>query len=394
VSGSDVGLPGLPAARLWAATRFPYLANALFGVQVTATPEIATVAVDDGWRIHADPAVVAEWTAAQFGSVLIHHICHLLRDHGPRAQAAGVTADTSRSWTQAADAEINDDLVPSGLELPGRPIQPEDFGGRPGALAEQYFELTREHARPDSWIVECGSGADGGTRGWDRSDARRIPAWQAKLLVRLVAQDMLRHNRETGALPGSLLRWAQLTMEPVIDWRTVLAAELRRAVTVTAGAVDYSYSRPSRRASSADTIILPSLRRPTIEIAVVCDTSGSMSDDLLATALAEVEGLLRSLGLGRHIHLLAVDAAVHVVRRATSVKQLQLVGGGGTDMGAGIAAAAALKPRPAVVVVLTDGLTSWPERPPRGVRVIVGLLGDRAPRPPSWARVVTVPAAS
>jgi hypothetical protein len=67
-------------------------------------------------------------------------------------------------------------------------------------------------------------------------------------------------------------------------------------------------------------------------------------------------------------------------------------------MGAGIAAAAALKPRPSVVIVLTDGFTPWPDRPPRGVRVVVGLLAeDSMPGgwpPPAWARTVVIDAAA
>lgn len=51
-------------------------------------------------------------------------------------------------------------------------------------------------------------------------------------------------------------------------------------------------------------------------------------------------------------------------------------------------------PRPSVVVVLTDGYTPWPERPPRGLRLVVGLLreGPAAPEwaPPGWARVVEI----
>ena len=95
-------------------------------------------------------------------------------------------------------------------------------------------------------------------------------------------------------MPAGLLRWAELTVQPAVDWRRVLAAELRRAVADTAGAVDYSYRRPSRRAPVAGQVVLPALRRPVPEVAVVCDTSGSMTEDLLAAALAEVEGLLRS----------------------------------------------------------------------------------------------------
>jgi predicted metal-dependent peptidase len=112
---------------------------------------------------------------------------------------------------------------------------------------------------------------------------------------------------------------------------------------------------------------------------------------LLAAALAEVEGLLRAVGLARQVRVLACDTAVGPARRVSSARQVELVGGGGTDMGAGIAAAALLRPRPGIVVVLTDGFTPWPEEPPRGIRAVVGLLGDDAPEAPGWARSVRVP---
>ena len=74
------GIAGLAAARLWAAARFPYLASGIFGARVVAAPGIGTVAVDPGWRLWADPELTANWTAAELGSVLVHHVCHLLRD--------------------------------------------------------------------------------------------------------------------------------------------------------------------------------------------------------------------------------------------------------------------------------------------------------------------------
>jgi hypothetical protein len=40
--------------------------------------------------------------------------------------------------------------------------------------------------------------------------------------------------------------------------------------------------------------------------------------------------------------------------------------------------------------VLTDGYTPWPAAAPKGMRVVVGLLGDRAPEAPPWARSVRV----
>jgi hypothetical protein len=50
----------------------------------------------------------------------------------------------------------------------------------------------------------------------------------------------------------------------------------------------------------------------------------------------------------------------------------------------------ALRPRPQVIVVLTDGETPWPSGPPRGAVVVVGLIGSRAPAAPAWARSVRI----
>ena len=416
----DRGIEGLAAARLWAATRFPYLATGVFGAQVIAEPGSGTVSVDEGWRMRADPDLTAAWTPAQLGSVLVHHVCHLIRTHGERAQAAGVWPDEARTWVRAADAEINDDLVPTGLDLPGRPVLPRDLHAKDGLLAEQYFDGMRQAAAAQSgsgdrpgqeakggqqggtqdrsgqsksaeavgaWL-DCGSGADGMPRPGQAPGG--LPGWQAELLRRQVAQDVIAHGKQAGTVPAGLLRWAEEVLSPKVNWRAVLAAELRRAIAEVSGAVDYSYRRPSRRSAVAGPVVLPALRRPVPEVAVVCDTSGSMTEDLLAMVLAEVEGLLRALGLARQVRVLACDTAVAPVQRVSSARQVQLVGGGGTDMGAGIAAAAALRPRPAVTVVLTDGYTPWPAQAPKGMRVVVGLLGEHAPDAPPWARAVRV----
>ena len=389
------GIQGLAAARLWATDRFPYLATGLFGAEVVAAPGSGTVSVDESWRMRADPDVTAGWTAAQLGSVLVHHVCHLLRTHGERAQAVGVSSHDAQLWVRAADAEINDDLVPAGLDLPGRPVLPADLGAPDGLLAEQYFEASttdrsaknKNLAAAGDWL-DCGSGADGVPRPDDGPPAR--PAWQADLLRRQVAQDVIAHAKQAGNVPGGLLRWAEEILSPKVNWRKVLAAELRRAVAEVSGAVDYSYRRPSRRAAVAGNVVLPALRRPVPDVAVVCDTSGSMTEDLLAAALAEVEGLLRALGMARQVRVLACDTAVGAAQRVSSARQVQLVGGGGTDMGTGIAAAVALRPRPAITVVLTDGYTPWPAAAPKGTRVVIGLLGPRAPDAPAWARAVRV----
>ncbi|MCW2936133.1 MAG: hypothetical protein JWM19_7095 [Actinomycetia bacterium] len=389
-------MAGLAPARLWAATRFPYLATAIFAAQVTTAAGIGTVAVDDRWRLRVDPELATGWTAAQFGSVLVHHVSHILRHHPERARADVATPGDARAWRHAADAEINDDLIPAGLDLPGHPVVPADFGAPEGRLAEEYFDMLRRDERSGrpgwnrsgDWM-DCGSGADGQPRRWD-GGAGGLDPWEADLLRRQVAQDVTRHAQLEGRVPAGLARWAADVLSPKVDWRRLLAAEVRRAVADVAGAVDYSYRRPARRAAAVPAVVLPALRRPVPEIAVVCDTSGSMTEDLLTAALAEVEGLLRSLGLARQLRLLACDAAAGPVQRVSSARQVQLTGGGGTDMGAGIVAAYALRPRPAVTVVLTDGHTPWPAAAPKGMRVVAALLGAGARDAPDWVRAVRI----
>jgi predicted metal-dependent peptidase len=395
-------LPGLLPARLWAARHFPYLATAIFGSQVSAVPGLGTVSVDDRWRLRADPELTAGWTPAELGSVLVHHVNHVLRQHGGRAGVAAPPPAPRDEWIRAADAEINDDLIPAGLDLPGTPVVPAAFGAPDGKLAEEYYARARaggragspfappgQHEHSGQWL-DCGPGADGRPRPGDDEDGGLDP-WQADLLRRQVAQDVLRHAREAGTVPAGLARWADQVVRPQLDWRRLLAAELRRAVADVAGAVDYSYRRPSRRAPAVPGVVLPALRRPVPQVAVVCDTSGSMTEELLAAALAEVEGLLAALGLARSVRVLACDTAVAGVQRVSSARQVRLTGGGGTDMGAGIAAAYALRPRPAMAVVLTDGYTPWPPQAPKGMRVLAALLGDDAPDAPAWSRSVRVP---
>ncbi|HEY7134024.1 MAG TPA: VWA-like domain-containing protein [Acidimicrobiia bacterium] len=392
----------LAAARLFAATRFPYLASALFACTIRAERDCDTIAVDRAFRVYADPLWVERLAPEELGRLLAHHIGHLLRTHAERADALGVAdAGTGGWWNRCSDAEINDDLALDGAVPEVAPDLPAHVGGHDQELAEHYYE--HPSTGPRRW--DCGSGADGIPRGWDdgggsggSGDGDGLGASQIDLLRLGTAAEIQQcAGTEPGTVPGGWLRWAESVLPSRIDWRRVLAAEIRTGVASAAGKVDYTYRRPSRRAGVAPRVVLPSLHRPVPEVAIVCDTSGSMHETLLARALAEVEGILVRAGLRQtRVRVLAVDTNVHAVRRVTSAKQVQLAGGGGTDMGAGIAAAASLRPRPSVVIVLTDGFTPWPERPPKGIRVVVGLLVEPdAPMAhlypaPGWARTVRI----
>lgn len=381
----------MAAARLWAASRFPYLSTALFALTVVPQPGLGTFAVDRWWRLYVDPETVAEWSVDESGAVLVHEVNHLLRDHAARAQATGVTIEDHDLWNVAADMEINDDLV--DLPLPPGGCFPVLGGYAAGELAETYWGWFGAERPVVGDGPDCGSGAHGAARPWElpKADAAHVGEAEADLVRQEVAQAV--RALGPGSAPGGLARWAEAFLKPQVDWRRRLAGAVRAGLTSVSGAVDFTYSRPSRRRSPG--VVLPALRHPVPRVAVVVDTSGSMSDAHLATALAEVHGILGHSGVsGQDVVVLAVDAAVQATTRVFRAGQVQMAGGGGTDMGAGLEAAAARSPRPDVVVVLTDGLTPWPERPPAGVRVVVVVIGDLGWAPPSWAEVVQVDAAA
>ena len=109
-------------------------------------------------------------------------------------------------------------------------------------------------------------------------------------------------------------------------------------------------------------------------------------------AWAEVSGLLRRVGAsgGRDsVRLISCDAQAYEAQRVLDVRAVRLLGGGGTDMGAGLAAAVDLRPGPDVVIVLTDGHTPWPASAPVGCDVVVALL-DAQGSAPDWATTVVV----
>ena len=371
------------AGRTWAATRFPYLASAVFAASVVPRPGLGRVTADPQWRVYVDPELLARWTPAQLGSAFVHHACHLLRDHAVRAERLGVDASSAGAWLDAADAEINDDLVPGGIDLATEATLPEDLGCPAGLLAEQYF-VPEQRARAHA---DCGSVVDGLDREYEDAEPG-LDMEALRLLQFRVATDCRRLADEPGTVPVSWQRWASTTLAPRLPWTRLLAAEVRRCLHATAGALDYSYRRPSRRATVLDRVVLPSLVSRTPEVAIVIDTSGSMGETHLRRALTETIAILDGCGLSaRRTPLITCDV---VPRELTGIRRghaVELYGGGGTDLRAGLAYACARRPPPDVVIVLTDGRTPWPATPPKP-RIVVALIDGRGPEPPAWARTV------
>ncbi|GAA2748718.1 vWA domain-containing protein [Kitasatospora cinereorecta] len=381
----------LLAARFRAASDRPYLAAALYALAVVESADVPTMGVDRHWRCYVSPDFVAATPVPELAGVWVHEVAHLLRDHHGRADRLSAAEQRDRHRVNVAqDCEINDDLLADGLRLPAGRMEPKLFGLPEGQLFETYLPLLPPEVR----CPDCGSGATGRPAPWELpggTGPARLGDVEAQALRRQTADAMRAHQRSRGSLPAGWQRWAEEILEPTVDWRRALSGAVREAAAWAAGAVDYTYRRPSRRTPALRGVVLPSLRRPLPRVAVVIDTSGSMGDGELAAALGEVTGVLREVGVrGNRVTVLACDADVHAVSRVTATEQITLGGGGGTDMRVGIDAAMAAPERPGIVIVLTDGLTPWPDELP-GCRLVAALIGQDAPAPPSWVETVRIP---
>lgn len=403
---SKLDLGKLFAARLQAARARPYLATALYALHIVESREARTMGVDRYWRCYISPAFVDYTPVEELASVLVHEVSHLLRDHHRRsdrfAREHELTGPAERlRMNIAADAEINDDAFGDGLVEPTGAVLPETLGLSRGGLMEDYLRrfslgpLTQEMA----WL-DCGSGADGSDREWELGpDGADGLSEQERELVRFrVAQGIA---GRPGSTSRAWRRWADEALHPPQPWRDLLGAAIRSAASAPGIGADYTYGRPARRSAGVPGVVLPSLRRTPPRVSVIIDTSGSVSDAELGSALLEVSAITRAVGGRRDlVTVLSCDAAARVAHPLCRAEGIPLVGGGGTDLRTGFAKALRAAPRPDVLVALTDGQTPWPTSRP-ACRTVVGLFrrergwSEHSPdyvpdRPPAWARVVEI----
>lgn len=396
----------LGAARLLAVRARPYLATALYAMHLVESRGVPTMGVDRYWRCYVSPVFVERTSVEELASILVHEVSHLLRDHHGRsdrfAREHDLTGPAQRlRMNIAADAEINDDAFGDGLVRPEGAVLPASLGLHSGELMEDYLRQFRlgQHTQDMAWL-DCGSGADGLDRDWELGPdgANGLSDQECEAVRFRVAQGI---DGRPGNAPRGWQRWAEEALHPPQPWRDLLRGAIRAAVSASGAGDDYTYGRPARRSAGVPGVVLPSLRHTPPRVSVVIDTSGSVSDAELGSALLETLAIVRAVGGRRDlVKVLSCDAAARTAQPLCSAEDITLVGGGGTDLRAGFAEAIRAQARPDMIVVLTDGHTPWPASRP-ACRTVVGLLGrqrswneadpDYVPdRPPEWARVVRI----
>lgn len=426
----------MQAARAWVIERHPYLDVALTSMILVARPGMGTVAVDARWRLYYDPMRVLELQRAHgikaLGGDWVHEVMHLLRDHPVRWEDLRDAPSRHRVFNIAADALVNTDVADLGLPVLATDVtfatlppaagctrsmsteeiysrilatMPPAAPGNPGEAHDGSAMQSGAGAEEDE--RDCGSGAGGPQRGWeeplaDGPDDGSPDSARADIIREETAHQVRESARRgIGTVPGGLRVWADALLDPTVDWRKELRSVVSRRIGRAAGVTDYAFTRLARRRVPGFTLPgMVSAAPP--RIAAVIDTSGSMGSDDLAQCLGDLLGLSRAVSAdGTGITVVTCDAdarRVGIVRTPGQVRDVELRGGGGTDMTVGIEECALMRPRPEVVVVMTDGYTPWPPRAPAGLEsaTVIALLttGDAAASVPRWIRTIAVEGAA
>ena len=253
-------------------------------------------------------------------------------------------------------------------------------------------DAKREPAHSDLSRIGNGSCADGLPRDYEEEANDNWDTFIEDQLLeqvekRIEEQEEREWQHGRGNIPGCLKETIKNKLRPQPNPWDKLRAAVNLAAANPRGQKDFTYSRPSRRQHSlpAGFPLLKGHRNYAPKAAVIVDTSGSMTTQCKVKALNVIAQGLRAVG---DFPVICGDTRVQSdVRLSALSDQFDMAGGGGTDM-VKLIEYAVEKYHPDVLVLATDGGTSWPDKPIKG-QLIIALTQQLDT--PAWATTVYIP---
>jgi len=387
----------LAAARARLILERPFIGTLLMHLPFEPAGRIDTIATD-ARRLYFNPAYIEALSLAETQFALAHATMHCALGHFARRGHR-----VRRRWDIACDHAVNLLLIEDGMtaptgalrdaryrglgaeeiypliaddardELLDRHLFDSDGGGKGAASEQQPTRGRSQSVLPssdgqaraasddDSWSDAASTsrrnpGVDAGSHSSDPAPVLHALAesWRMRLAA---AAHQARH---AGRLGASWQRLLERVIEPQLPWRALLARYL-----LSAARDDYSFQRPSRREGNA---LLPRLSSGRVEVFVVLDTSGSVSDEELQEFAAEIDALKGQVRARVTLHAcdsaLAAEGPWVFDAWEPMILPQQLAGGGGTDFAPVFEWIARESLRPDVLVYFTDAEGEFPPAVP------------------------------
>jgi len=425
------------------------MTNGFFGMLLMSMKFSLSYMFDTAWTdgkgIFFNPDFLDRLSDKETEYVLMHEIMHVVLKHCERTtDKYGKDDEAADMMNIAADIIVNSNIMMScggnpdsiSIEEFGGP-QMHDYNGREGYeySFEELCEMLYRNRRVISKSKQpaAGSSDDDSSDNTPNNNRSNSPSRRAKgntggsckgkhdeSYVSWDTHDELwqddeatseaEHNEWLGKI-GEAARMVEITessklqqniplyarrvlkelSESKVDWRTVLNDFVQQEIT------DYSFTPPDRRYDGD--FFLPdfnALSDKVENILFMVDTSGSMSDDVIARVFSEIKGAIDQFDGYLRGWLGFFDADVTPPKPFSDsgeMLKIEPMGGGGTSFYCIFKYLQEhiddFEPAPACIIILTDGYAEFPdERETMGIPVLWMICDDEVV--PPWGRYTRV----
>lgn len=380
---------------------------------IYAVSEEIETACTDGVRITFGIDFLDSLSDSELDFVMMHEILHVVLQHCFRGDV-----EDPEAYNIAADIVVNSNIMlENGLKTSSITLSKYGIAmhvapdGKEGHeyTAEQVYAMLAKNLNKKGNNKSSGSAVGRAKKEiskeqhqpvqvWDdhsqwgkyEEDDTLRDVWLKRFEDAAEAIEIRDPSNARGLLPAFAERILKELKKTQTDWRTILNDFIQEEV------VDYSFAPPDRRFDDSP-FFLPDFngKEDRVEdILFMIDTSGSMSDDMIAAAYSEVKGAIDQFNGKLKGWLGFFDAAIIKPQPFSDENEFKIIkpaGGGGTDfqiifeyvfhhMSDKLSAS---------IIILSDGDAPFPLEKLAGGIPVLWLLNNEEVNPP-WGKVARI----
>ena len=380
---------------------------------IYAVSEEIETACTDGVRITFGIDFLDSLSDSELDFVMMHEILHVVLQHCFRGDV-----EDPEAYNIAADIVVNSNIMlENGLKASSitlskygiaMHVAPDGKEGHEYTAEQVYAMLPKNlnkkgnNKSPGSAVgrakKEISKEQHQPVRVWDdhsqwgkyEEDDTLRDVWLKRFEDAAEAIEIRDPSNARGLLPAFAERILKELKKSQTDWRTILNDFVQEEV------VDYSFSPPDRRFDDSP-FFLPDFngKEDMVEdLLFMIDTSGSMSDDMIAAAYSEVKGAIDQFNGKLKGWLGFFDAAIIKPQPFSDENEFKIIkpaGGGGTDFQIIFEYVFhhMSDKLPASIIILSDGDAPFPQEKLAGGIPVLWLLNNEEVNPP-WGKVARI----
>lgn len=380
---------------------------------IYAVSEEIETACTDGVRITFGIDFLDSLSDSELDFVMMHEILHVVLQHCFRGDV-----EDPEAYNIAADIVVNSNIMlENGLKASSITLSKYGIAmhvapdGKEGHeyTAEQVYAMLPKNLNKKGNNKSPGSAVGRAKKEiskeqhqpvqvWDdhsqwgkyEEDDTLRDVWLKRFEDAAEAIEIRDPSNARGLLPAFAERILKELKKSQTDWRTILNDFVQEEV------VDYSFSPPDRRFDDS-LFFLPDFngKEDMVEdILFMIDTSGSMSDDMIAAAYSEVKGAIDQFNGKLKGWLGFFDAAIIKPQPFSDENEFKIIkpaGGGGTDFQIIFEYVFhhMSDKLPASIIILSDGDAPFPLEKLAGGIPVLWLLNNEEVNPP-WGKVARI----